>query len=234
MTDLCSCGCGYPVSLDRAQADVHAAIDVFTHYKEQTMTTFTDTDVRVRHVKTAAEGLRRDGAMTLHDFDTRGPWSFVEFDDGLACWVRDEDLVIDRTIGVAASPFLDRSITELKEDGSVILSDGGDRNLLMVVVSEDGLELWHYPFPDQHDGEWVQFGTVGFDRSLVSFVAATTDLRTDKEVLDRIADLLASGMGPEHDHQWPGASGMEDIARMVEATGRDVDTPRRGVVWEDH
>lgn len=56
----------------------------------------------------------------------------------------------------------------------------------------------------------------------------TTTDRTfsDAEILDRIAYLLSA---PE----WPGASGMEDIAELVMLTGRDIsDNP--DVEWARH
>lgn len=49
---------------------------------------------------------------------------------------------------------------------------------------------------------------------------------SDAEILDRIAYLLSA---PE----WPGASGMEDIAELVVLTGRDIsDNPE--VEWRSH
>lgn len=49
---------------------------------------------------------------------------------------------------------------------------------------------------------------------------------SDEAVLDRIAQLLRA---PE----WPGASGMEDIAELVALTGRDLsDDP--DMVWHRH
>ena len=49
---------------------------------------------------------------------------------------------------------------------------------------------------------------------------------TDKDCLDALAHLLQA---PE----WPGASGMEDVAELVAATGRDLtEVPDRE--WERH
>lgn len=48
---------------------------------------------------------------------------------------------------------------------------------------------------------------------------------TDTEALDRLAWLLSA---PE----WPGASGMEDVAEIVAATGRDID--QEGATWARH
>lgn len=50
---------------------------------------------------------------------------------------------------------------------------------------------------------------------------------TDGEVLDEMAAMLAV-------EEWPGASGMEDIAELVALTGRDTTTPRPGVEWRRH
>lgn len=48
---------------------------------------------------------------------------------------------------------------------------------------------------------------------------------TDAEVLDRLAYLLSA---PE----WPGASGMEDVAELVRSTGRHTD--HHDAVWRSH
>jgi hypothetical protein len=48
---------------------------------------------------------------------------------------------------------------------------------------------------------------------------------TDAEALDQLARLLSA---PE----WPGASGMEDVAEIVASTGRRIDQP--GAPWEAH
>lgn len=54
----------------------------------------------------------------------------------------------------------------------------------------------------------------------------TTRTFSDAEILDRIAYLLSA---PE----WPGASGLEDIAELVALTGRDIsDNPN--VEWVSH
>lgn len=47
----------------------------------------------------------------------------------------------------------------------------------------------------------------------------------DAEVLDRLAYLLSA-------EEWPGASGMEDVAELVALTGRDIDQP--GAEWPRH
>ncbi len=49
---------------------------------------------------------------------------------------------------------------------------------------------------------------------------------SDTEILDRIAYLLSA---PE----WPGASGMEDIAELVALTGRDISN-NPDVEWASH
>jgi hypothetical protein len=48
---------------------------------------------------------------------------------------------------------------------------------------------------------------------------------TDKEALDKLAWLLSA---PE----WPGASGLEDVAEIVVATGRDIE--QEGAEWPRH
>jgi hypothetical protein len=48
---------------------------------------------------------------------------------------------------------------------------------------------------------------------------------TDAEALDQLAWLLSA---PE----WPGASGMEDVAEIVAATGRSLD--QEGADWPRH
>lgn len=47
---------------------------------------------------------------------------------------------------------------------------------------------------------------------------------TDAEVLDRLAWLLSA-------EEWPGASGMEDVAELV-ALVRDIEQP--GAEWPRH
>lgn len=47
----------------------------------------------------------------------------------------------------------------------------------------------------------------------------------DADVLDRLAYLLSA-------EEWPGASGMEDVAELVAATGRDINQP--GAEWPRH
>ena len=53
-----------------------------------------------------------------------------------------------------------------------------------------------------------------------------TRKRTDKDILDEIAYLLSAA-------EWPGASGMEDIAELVAMTGRDITTDV-GAEWHRH
>jgi hypothetical protein len=48
---------------------------------------------------------------------------------------------------------------------------------------------------------------------------------SDKQVLDALAWLLSA---PE----WPGASGMEDVAELVGLTGRDLE--QKGATWDRH
>jgi hypothetical protein len=48
---------------------------------------------------------------------------------------------------------------------------------------------------------------------------------TDKEALDQINYLLSAD-------EWPGASGMEDIAEIVARTGREYVENTEG--WESH
>ena len=47
----------------------------------------------------------------------------------------------------------------------------------------------------------------------------------DADVLDRLAYLLSA-------EEWPGASGMEDVAELVAATGRDIN--QAGAEWPRH
>lgn len=49
--------------------------------------------------------------------------------------------------------------------------------------------------------------------------------RTDAEALDHLAWLLSA-------EEWPGASGMEDVAEIVASTGRDLEQP--GADWPRH
>ena len=54
----------------------------------------------------------------------------------------------------------------------------------------------------------------------------TTDqIFSDAEILDRLAYLLSA-------EEWPGASGMEDVAELVALTGRDLNQP--GAEWPRH
>jgi hypothetical protein len=55
--------------------------------------------------------------------------------------------------------------------------------------------------------------------------ALQAEVTRDAAALDRLAWLLSA---PE----WPGASGMEDVAEIVAATGRDLD--QEGASWSRH
>lgn len=42
----------------------------------------------VRHRETGAEGLAHGlGVESLNPYDNEGPWQYVDFHDGLTCWV---------------------------------------------------------------------------------------------------------------------------------------------------
>ncbi len=79
--------------------------------------------------------------------------------------------------------------------------------------------------PDDHenaqDAEWWADAATGaldeYGCNEVTFFLVDHDPLDDKAALDRLAYLLAA---PE----WPGASGMEDVAEIVQATGRDLTT----------
>lgn len=45
------------------------------------------TKTRARHKRTAAEGTISHTIGRLNQYDNLGPWYFVEFDDGLRCYV---------------------------------------------------------------------------------------------------------------------------------------------------
>lgn len=47
---------------------------------------------RCYHATTGAPGTIVSEASTISPYDELGPWFYVDFDDGLRCWVRQDDI----------------------------------------------------------------------------------------------------------------------------------------------
>ena len=79
----------------------------------------------------------------------------------------------------------------------------------------------------QHSRGQAYLGPEGFDAlaELVDRATVPTTMVRDSLILDRIAELLRA-------EEWPGASGMEDIAELVREV-RDL-TPDPDVHWSRH
>lgn len=54
---------------------------------------------RVRHRDTLAMGDSSGTAERLNPYDTEGPWEYVEFDNGLQCWVPTRSLEFLSVLG---------------------------------------------------------------------------------------------------------------------------------------
>jgi Synaptobrevin/VAMP-like protein len=80
-------------------------------------------------------------------------------------------------------------------------------------------------YADRDDYEWGANPVSRTMRQAADLIERNRRDRSDSDALDQLAWLLSA---PE----WPGASGMEDVAEIVGATGRDLN--QSGATWQRH
>jgi hypothetical protein len=129
---------------------------------------------RTRHVLTNAEGRVTGWTEKLYPTDEQGPWSFVVFDDGLECWVPDEQLVAMHKVELDP-PFGPRLHLDTHDFRVELLMDRAVR-----ISIED---------TDAGVGVWVYTGDDDTERRLLGEITWAGEPRGDMAVLDQMAAL---------------------------------------------